>query len=99
MAGSRVSDWRYGGGAGGGSASTTSRPSTCNSIVDMLLTKKKQAAAASHLIAKQVPQNARHRAIFEKAQEMTVKNLMARNPRLPVESVKKYVGIELGKAM
>ena len=99
MAGSRISDWRYVGGAGGGPASTTSRPSTCNSIVDLLLTKKKQAAAASHLIVKQVPQNARHRAIFEKAKDMTVKNLMARNPRLPVDSVKKYVGIELGKAM
>ena len=46
----------------------------------MLITKKKQGAAASHLIDKNVPQNIKHRAVAEKALDMTVKNLMARNP-------------------
>ena len=65
----------------------------------MLITKKKQGAAASHLIDKNVPQNVRHRAVAEKALDMTVKNLMVRNPKLPVDLVRKLLGIELSRAM
>ena len=106
IGGPRQSDWRYSGarhaggiGAGGPLSTTSSRPSTCSSIVNMLITKKKQGAAASHLIDKNVPQNVRHRAVAEKALDMTVKNLMVRNPKLPVDLVRKLLGIELSRAM
>ena len=68
------------GGIGPLSTTSSARPSTCSSIINMLITKKKQGAAASHLIDKNVPQNIKHRAVAEKALDMTVKNLMARNP-------------------
>ena len=103
IGGPRQSEWRYAGvrhaGAGGPLSTTSSRPSTCSSIVNMLITKKKQGAVASHLIDKNVPQNVRHRAVAEKALDLTMKNLMARNPKLPVDLVRKLLGIELSSAM
>ena len=61
----------------------------------MLITKKKQAAASSHLIVKDVPYNARDRAVAEKAQGITVANIMTRNPRLPRQLVEKCVAVEM----
>ena len=83
---------------GGGGSARPGTASTTNSIVNMLIIKKKQAVGASHMLVKDLPQTAREYDVAKKAQNVTVKNIMKRNRRLPVDLVEKYVGIEMRNA-
>ena len=67
----------------------------------MLMVKKRQGAAASHLVTRH-GSNTRNFATSPITQLSTVnavRNIMARNPKLPQELVEKYANEEFANAL
>jgi len=81
-----------------------SRPgtaSTSKSIINMLMVAKRQGAAASHLVTRHGSntRNFQTNPITTLSTVNAVRNIMARNPKLPQELVEKYANEEFSNAL